>query len=339
MLNYFRAFAGFVFILLLPSMSYAFSGLGDDCTGCRDMVEINTDGTPDEGTDNADQTASGYVTPTDTPGASGCDPIPVPFPFPDTDPDAEPPTNIPLPTCDRACYYDVQGFGLIAFARIFYPCEMQEGVLYGATTLSGGWTNIKENLYWLANKLALRNIIVFAVSSRNNLTVSGYEQAQTDAIDKIKAENSRRGSPVRGKIGAIGLTGFAMGGGAALNVSNASVEDVAIAVAIAPYGAESDLSRIDCPVLIITGTNDEIVPPAENSEPAYQSLPGDIPKAYATLPDYRHLYWMSYGGSQGNDTSKLIAAWLRWAFYDDSASFSIVKNPPGQISYDLKSGF
>lgn len=271
---------------------------------------------------------------------TACDPGSIPIPtstaIPTFTPTQTPTNDVPGPTSSRACNYNTGRFGAVGSGRVFYPCNMEDGVMYGATTLSGGMTNTKEQMYWLANELVRQNIIVFAISASNNMTVPSYTRAHENTVDKIKEENTRSGSPVAGKIGYIGISGFSMGGGATLNTANSKATDVDAAVAMAAFGPNRNLSSIDGPMLIIVGANDAIASANMHSAPAFDRLNKQIPAAYATLPNYQHTRWMM-GGSDA--TKKLISAWFRWAFYEDQAAFQIVKNPPSPIRYNKKQNF
>lgn len=53
-------------------------------------------------------------------------------------------------------------------ARVFYPCETADGP-FAATTLTGGFTNTKEQMYWLAEHLVTHGYIVIAITPTNIL--------------------------------------------------------------------------------------------------------------------------------------------------------------------------
>lgn len=125
-----------------------------------------------------------------------------------------------------------------------------------------------------------------------------------------------------------------MAGAAILNVSHSNASDIDAAVAMAPYGPDTDLSKINHPTLIIVGANDAIASARMHSAPAFRALNDNIPAAYATLPYFSHISWRSGNVAQADSIKTLLAAWFRWAFYDDQDAFRIVQNPPSPIRYN-----
>src|SRR5690606_22319785 len=52
-------------------------------------------------------------------------------------------------------------------ARVSYPCNLSGTA--PATTLTGGFTNTKEDMYWLANHLSSHGFIVITITPNNIL--------------------------------------------------------------------------------------------------------------------------------------------------------------------------
>lgn len=233
---------------------------------------------------------------------------------------------------ETAYYYDIAGSGEIDSVRVFYPESLETSTgTYHATTLSGGFTNTKEDMYWIAEYLSKEaDMIVFAVSAADNSAVSSYTQTHLQCFDVMKSENANSNSIVYDRIGKMALTGYSMGGGAVLNASHSLGDQVDSVVALAPYDPNSDLSGTTAPVLIMVGENDRIAP-KQHSENGYNALPDSILKCLLEFDNFRHLSWMNNTGSSGDEPKILIKAWFDFTLNGNEAARSTFSNPPDDV--------
>lgn len=230
-------------------------------------------------------------------------------------------------TCENTtAYYDIGSSSGIASVRVFYPVDT---ATHNAVTLSGGFTNSKETMYWLANYLANDGIIVFAVSASDNLSVSGYETAHKACYNLIVAADSNSSSPLYNRIDKIGLIGYSMGGGAVANVGNSLGSKVDAVVGLAPFGSSSSLTSMKASTLFMAGSLDIVAPAILYAEPSYNSLPSSIKKACVIVSGIEHLAWTS----EESDAEEYIAAFLEYEFDGDTAAYNILVNPPSSLSY------
>ena len=213
----------------------------------------------------------------------------------------------------------------IGSARVYYPSNLDELQTVGATTLTGGMFNTKENMYWLAHPLAEAGIVVIVVSARNNLSVAGYETAHKSGLSILNAENEKSKSPIYGKVKSYGTIGYSMGGGGAINVSSELGEGVKTCVALAPYGPNPRITHTAA-TLVLCGTNDQTAPPTMGKR-AYDDIPTTSSKLFASMEGEGHLYWRSRT-STGSET-EFIVAWLKYFLEDHVSSYSIFSGGPG----------
>jgi dienelactone hydrolase len=160
-------------------------------------------------------------------------------------------------------------------ARVSYPCTISGKA--PATTLTGGFTNTKEDMYWLADHLSSHGFIVIAITPTNNLGLPpGWERAHKGGIDKLKSENSRIGSAIRNKVDTskLGIMGFSMGGGGTLLAAADLGTQIKTAVPLAPWlGASIPAYRnIKAKTLVISGASDSVAFPATIAG-YYRNLP------------------------------------------------------------------
>lgn len=232
------------------------------------------------------------------------------------------------------CYYDMGASAEVDSMRVFYPCDLPNtSGTYNATTLSGGFTNSKENMYWLANTLVDEGgMVVFALTAASNLTVPAYTDAQLDAFDRMVAENNNSGSVLYRRMDKLGLMGYSMGGGAVLNAGNELGNEVDTVVAIAPYNPENNLNGMTADTLLIVGENDAIAP-ASFAEDAYDDLPNTIDKVLLELDSFNHTKWMN-NNDDDNYTQvakQMILSFLDYELNGNESGRNDLINTPAEI--------
>lgn len=240
-------------------------------------------------------------------------------------------TGCEQPEPEGECSYDINGSGNIESVRVFYPCEMEDtDDMYNATTLSGGFTNTKENMYWLGEHLRDEGLVVFAISARNNLTVDGYTKAHLQGFDLMEEENGNTASLVYHKLDKRALVGYSMGGGGVLNAADDLADKLDAMVAIAPYRPDSNLSAVDAASMMIVGQNDTVAPP-HYSEDAFDAISDSTVKCLIELADFPHGYWMDNYDSSGTVPKQMIADWLDLNLNGNTAKLSTFINPPSEV--------
>jgi dienelactone hydrolase len=209
----------------------------------------------------------------------------------------------------------------ISSARVFVPSGSGQT---GAATVSGGFTNNKEQFYWLAQRLQSGGIIAMAISASNNSSISGYERAHRDGMNLLASENTNSRSAINGRVGKRGIMGFSMGGGAVINLG--SLAGVSAVVAMAPYSPDTPSRNHTAATMIFTGTSD-MTAPARMGEGAYNNLPSTTPRLYASLSGKSHMYWMN--NSRPGSEADFIVAWAQYYLNDDQAAYSVFSRGAG----------
>lgn len=230
-------------------------------------------------------------------------------------------------------YYSLDGSGSVRSCRVFYPSSLKNSKdTYPAVTLSGGMTNSKEAMYWMAEYLAGQaDVIVFAISASNNMAVSGYENAHEDGYKMMVKENNNESSVLYNKMKAFGLMGYSMGGGAVLNVAKDLGDDIAVVVSMAPYNPDSVLQNVSAGCLIMVGSNDSVASPNWNAEPAYNDLPDSIDKCLLEIRSFSHLSWVRNSGSSGVTPKQLAGDWIDFVVNGNTSAMSSFTDPPSEV--------
>ncbi len=216
----------------------------------------------------------------------------------------------PYSLCSYKDNLDAEGY---ASARLSYPCELDTEPL-PAITLTGGYTNIKEQMYWLADHLTQHGYIVLTVTPNNIFgSVSFWEQAHQDAYYQLLDENKRPESPVANKIDItrIALAGYSNGGGGALEVANTLGDEIHSVVGMAPYipiiGA-SVFDNVSANTLLLSGALDfTAFPPLIKS--THNNLSEGPLRLYAQFNGVSHFDWIALG-RQHNKFKGIILSWL-----------------------------
>jgi dienelactone hydrolase len=201
-------------------------------------------------------------------------------------------------------------------ARLSYPCDSGTETI-PATTLTGGFTNTKEQMYWLADHLSSHGYAVLAMTPNNILgSPPVWKTAHLAGLATLDNENTRAGAPLYQRIDtdALAIMGFSMGGGGALLAAGELGTGYATAVALAPWLGNNtpDYLNMEEPVLVLGSENDTLAY-ASTVGSYYESLPSDITRAIAIYRGTDHFDWYGDGDAERKTKFKtLVTAWLEW---------------------------
>ncbi len=199
-------------------------------------------------------------------------------------------------------------------AIVYYPCETQAGP-FPASTLTGGWTNEKEEMDWLASHVVSHGYILIAMTPVNKFGLNPqWRTAHNAGISKLKSENNRAGSPIAGLVNtnALQIMGYSKGGGGTLLAANDQGASLKTAQAIAPYfDTFHALNGIRSATIIYTGTQDTVAP-AQQSLMMYSSLPKSIDRTLCYFNGFGHMVWWNKGDPTAHDKAwTYIVSWMK----------------------------
>lgn len=245
-----------------------------------------------------------------------------------------------IPDDESICSYAVSNYvypeGNRSSAQVFYPCTIQDMAgQFDATTVTGGATNTKEDMYWLAEYLTGNgNLVVIAVSASSNLSISSYESAHKAGVGILKSEDNNRNSPLYNKLGKIAVMGYSMGGAGALQAAHDLGSTIDAAIGLAPWSTSSYLSGISVPTMVIVGSRDTTASPTMVHN-TFEDLPSGLPKAYAEVYGETHFFWVN--NRDGAPADEYILAWLKYYLSDDYAYYGTLSDPPsGIVDYEFE---
>lgn len=216
-------------------------------------------------------------------------------------------------------------------AIVHYPCSLSGTV--GATTLTGGYTNTKEQMAWLGSHVASHGFIVIAMTPTNRYGgTSVWQTAHRSGHAKLLSETNRSASPIYGHVdpARTQIMGFSKGGGGTLRAAEDLGTSIATAQALAPW-MESSLRYtnwdIDVPTVMYTGEDDTIAQHAY-VRTFFDNLPTNIDRLFVRFDDASHTQW--YGNdssSNAKDRSRFkthVVAWMKVYLDGDSGYQSYI---------------
>jgi len=166
-----------------------------------------------------------------------------------------------------------------ASSMMYYPEGAQPP--FAAVAFTPGFTATKENYTFLGYMLASHGIaalLTTPTSTSDQPPARGKDLVA--AVKRIQAENTREGSPLKGKLATdrICVTGHSMGGGGTLFAADELGNMIRCAMPLQPWQPGGSFSKITAPTMIIGAASDTIASVSGNSQPHYQSIPNTTEK-------------------------------------------------------------
>lgn len=199
--------------------------------------------------------------------------------------------------------------------------------IYPAIAIVPGFASEQSSIQQWGPFLASHGFVVLTIGTNSTLDQPDARSvALLGAIETIKGENTREGSPIKGKIdlNRLGIGGWSMGGGGTLITINAHPEFKA-AICFCPWSPGATFPKVKTPVLFLAAANDQLA--VGQSQPFYDSIPDSTPKLLWERSDADHFnndptYEMGAMGRYG-------LSWLKTYLAGDERykQFLLVKGP------------
>lgn len=203
----------------------------------------------------------------------------------------------------------VSGFG---GGTVYYPTSTADGT-FGAVAVAPGFTAYQSSIAWLGPRLASQGFVVFTIDT--NTTVDQPDSRGRQLLAAL--DYLTKTSSVRSRIDTtrLGVMGHSMGGGGTLEAAK-SRTSLKAAIPLTGWNLDTTWPEVRTPTLIFGADGDTIAPVATHSEPFYQSLPGNLDKAYVELRGATH-----FTPNTSNTTiAKYSISWLK-RFIDNDTRY------------------
>ena len=174
--------------------------------------------------------------------------------------------------------YDTDSYTISGVGCVYYPTDAEPPFAAVAVSdgfLGSGGCGSFQTGQW-GPLYASWGIVAMIVNTGSGDQPNARGRALGRGIEAFKAENTKSGSPLNGKLaGRYGTSGFSMGGG---GTTYASRDDDTLlsSVAIMPWGPVN--SGVDVPTLVICGSSDGVAPCSSHGTPAYRGIADSVPK-------------------------------------------------------------
>ena len=154
--------------------------------------------------------------------------------------------------------------------------------------------------------------------------------ALLDALETLRAENTRAGSPVEGQLALdhLGIMGWSAGGAAVLNVAS-STTSLRAAIAMTPFVPGSEFPEDDVPTLFLAGAADPRA--GGQSQGVFESLPRSTPRMLFEIEDGDHEVGNDPRNADG-EVGLYGLSWLEVFLVGDERYRQFLEETPSQAS-------
>jgi pimeloyl-ACP methyl ester carboxylesterase len=174
----------------------------------------------------------------------------------------------------------------ISTGTVHYPTDAEPP--FAAVALCGGFLNTGPEMAPWGPFYASHGIVTIITTTTGADLPDLRATKLLASIDAIKAENTKSGSPLNGKLaGRYGTSGYSMGGGGT-TIASATESTLRSSVGLAPWAPIGANVRV--PTLLLCGASDGTAP-CSMAEDAYTAIDASTPKMMVTIPGTAHLDW------------------------------------------------
>jgi dienelactone hydrolase len=151
-----------------------------------------------------------------------------------------------------------------------------------------------------------------------------------DALDTIKAEDGRAGSPLAGKLADdhLGVMGWSMGGAGTL-IAASNTPSLKAAITMAAWSPDDEFSDDEVPTLLLAGKADEVA--GGQSQGFFASLPSTTPKMLFEVADGDHEIGNDPENADG-EVGRYGLSWLEVFLVGDERYRQFLEETPSHAS-------
>ena len=215
-------------------------------------------------------------------------------------------------------------------ATLYYPAGATPP--WASIVIVPGFTSSESSIQDWGPFYASHGIVTMTIGTNHPLKLpAGRAAALLDALVSLRAEHTRSGSPLEGRLDLdrVGVSGWSMGGGGA---QLAAVEDPTLraVIVLCPWKPNGQFDH-PVPLLILCGQNDRLAPSSYHGLIHYQNTPASTPKLIFEVTKGRHRVANSPLGANG-EVGRLAISWLKVFLEGDDRYLRFLLQKPKNAS-------
>jgi dienelactone hydrolase len=192
---------------------------------------------------------------------------------------------------------------VVSTGRIYFPTDARPP--FAGLAVCAGFLNTGPEMNDWGTFYASHGIVAIITNTLASDDPAIRGRKLVFAIDELKAENTRSGGPLYGKMSdRYGTSGYSMGGGGT-TIASALVPTMRSSVGLAPWAPKG--TTVQVPTLLLCGDADPVAP-CSHVDTAYTQLPDTTPKMKVVVPGAEHLAsWFSPSQAEGIPAEAALA--------------------------------
>ena len=194
----------------------------------------------------------------------------------------------------------------LAAGTVHYPTDAEPP--FAGVSICPGFTNSGPEMAPWGPFYASHGIVTIVT---NTLGTDGPDVRATKlltAITQLKAENTKGGSPLNGKLaGRYGTSGYSMGGGGT-TLASSTDSTLRTSIGLAAWGGNG--AGVKVPTLLLCGSADTVAP-CSMSESVYPAITGNTPKMMVSIAGANHFSWFNPADAGGGNSGETALAFQK----------------------------
>jgi dienelactone hydrolase len=210
-------------------------------------------------------------------------------------------------------------------SELYYPVEATPP--YAAMVIVPGFTAQRSDIAPWAAFLASHGIVSLAIDTNTTGDLPAVRSTGLiDALESLKKENMRDGSPIQGKLDTtrLGVMGWSMGGGGTWLTADSHPE-LKVAVSLCGWTTDAPGAMTNVPSLQLAVSDDELA--AGMSQPVYMAIPNGTPKMLVEWSSGGH--WTNNDPmNQAQQVGRFGLVWIKIYLEGDMRYRDLLKTMP-----------
>jgi hypothetical protein len=194
----------------------------------------------------------------------------------------------------------------ISTGTVHYPTDAEPP--FAGVAVCGGFLNTGPEMADWGTFYASHGIVTVITTTTGADLPDLRATKLLAAIEQLKGEHTRSGSPLMGKLAdRYGTSGYSMGGGGT-TIASGTNGTLKTSVGLAPWGANG--AGVQVPTLLLCGASDTTAP-CSMTDSAYTQIPAATQKMKVSISGVSHLQWFGPTTAGGGTSGKYALAFQK----------------------------